>query len=585
MNYLYGLHSSEKDVSASISILAQKGIINKGLLIELLDRELQKNAWNISYNSIIASILKVLPLEETESIIHQYLNKCLTDDEDHILGYLSALSLWMIPQLDGSYVKDGIDGLVHMHRMWMSAANHFNEPEIEDNNTYIDLVEWEKITDVFSLFYQILKLLIQSDNADAARTALSGLVALEQLDVSYVSAIERDWEQFHYRAKEWLLMGYELLWDISIDRREMIESCVKNHCHDECFNVALYANLLMENMDEEFVYEINEQPFFSMIPSCGNKRFIKAPRHGHRITGTDMSKRIVQRLTELLGYDCSDLEGRTLEYNLSESCIRLIPLKRHQYGYRVEISIIYRALLDVIYKDWNAGRWKGLEKDLARIVLSASEPYALFVSPPIWPFNDHTIPDKRDQLHTLNEEQKREICKNVLSTGINDKEEMVIAGSFYDYYSYRKMIIGYCVAYIDFPGWRYYAANQDEYNSRFFLIRRKDFVEKDHCNISLQYSGIESFKDSHFLFGISKKALNNLGWTVILNPDGFKLVNKEGKQIGRHECYYGIKEYGGRNITNQPLLQRWIIKKEALEKTTTGENLPIGVLFGTITID
>ena len=40
----------------------------------------------------------------------------------------------------------------------------------------------------------------------------------------------------------------------------------------------------------------------------------------------------------------------------------------------------------------------------------------------------------------MNEEEKREICKNVLSTGINDKEEMVIAGSFYDYYPYKKRL-------------------------------------------------------------------------------------------------------------------------------------------------
>ena len=585
IQYLDGQKSSEKDVSGCISIMAQKDKVNKDLLFELLDCELHKKAWNPEYNTIIPTIFKTLPLEETEPIIHQYFSKCLADDEERTLRYLPALSLWVIPQLDESYAKDGMDELVHMHRMWMSSVNHFHEPEIKDNNTYIDLIDWENITDVYSLFYQILKILILSENADAARTALSGLVILEQLDVSFLSAIERDWDQFHYRAKEWLLMGYELLWDFTIDRRETIKSCVKVHCSDECFNAALYANLLMENMDEEYTCEISEQPFFSKVPSYGNKRFIKAPQSGHGITGTEMSKRIVQELTDLLEQDCSDLEGRTLEYAIAENCISLIPIKRHQYGYRVEISSLSRALLDVLYNDWYMGRWNGLENELARIVLSASEPYALFVSPPIWPFNDHTIPDNRDQLHTLGEKEKREICKSVLSTGINNEEEIVIAGSFYDYYPYKKMMVGYCVSYIDYPGWRYYAANQSEHNARFFLMRRKDYVETDHYNISLQYSGVESFRDSHYLFGISKKALNNFGWAVTLDSYGFRLINKNGEQIGRHEYYYGQKDYGSRDITNQPLLQRWIIKRKALEETTTGEHLPTGVLFGTITVN
>ncbi len=34
----------------------------------------------------------------------------------------------------------------------------------------------------------------------------------------------------------------------------------------------------------------------------------------------------------------------------------------------------------------------------------------------------------------------------------------------------------------------------------------------DEDNISLQYSGVESFKDSYFHFGISKKALYIYGW-------------------------------------------------------------------------
>lgn len=49
-----------------------------------------------------------------------------------------------------------------------------------------------------------------SEDADVAYIALTGLFALLRSDAKYLKNIEDDWEEYHYRAKEWLMMLYEL---------------------------------------------------------------------------------------------------------------------------------------------------------------------------------------------------------------------------------------------------------------------------------------------------------------------------------------------------------------------------------------
>lgn len=574
-NYLDGQSIKQKNIISFVLAQTQKGEYNKEMLLRLLDFELKKNVWNIEYNSIVASILQSLPLEDTEPIIHRFLNACLVDDKDHVLRIQPVLSLWMIPQQEIAYAKDGMEELIHMHKMWMSSANHFQEPEIKDNYSYVDLIDWENIVDIFSLFYQVIKLLILSEDADAVRTALSGLFSLQCIDESYITAIERDWNQFHYYAKEWLLMNYELLLDCSNHQREIIKNCVKAHCTDEWFNVALYANLLMDNIDTSFSRKISEQTFFSSVPSFGSRRFIKAPHRGSAIYGTDVVRQKIHMLEKFTGYDCSDIEERTLAYPIPDKSFDLVQLKRYRSFYRIELNRTICSLFNVLYVDWYTGRWTHLENELARAILSSSEPYALLVSPRIWPYNNHTIPCIGSEINTLSEEEKRIRCKDIFEMGIS-QDEMVVAGYFCGYLE-NASISGYCISCFDYPDCENDALKTVEYNSRFFLFSRDDFNEKRRFNITLHHNGLESFKDSLFPCGFSKNALLALGWSISLSIDGFALVNKDGNQIGHLEYYYGVEGYN-RDYTNQPLLQRWIIRKAAIEK----EDIKLKVLYKTI---
>lgn len=53
----------------------------------------------------------------------------------------------------------------------------------------------------------------------------------------------------------------------------------------------------------------------------------------------------------------------------------------------------------------------------------------------------------------------------------------------------------------------------------------------------------------------------------IATVNGMRLFNEGGQEIGRFEYYYGQRgNMGNRYISNQPLLQRWVVSKDAISK-------------------
>lgn len=112
-----------------------------------------------------------------------------------------------------------------------------------------------------------------------------------------------------------------------------------------------------------------------------------------------------------------------------------------------------------------------------------------------------------------------------------------------------------------------YAAHCYERNSRLLLQSRPDFSEQEHYNITLHHNGIESFQGSNIMCGFSKISLDEFHWHINITVNGMRLFNEGGQEIGRFEYYYGQRgNMGNRYISNQPLLQRWVVSKDAISK-------------------
>ena len=568
-SYLAG---TDKDISSyhlriAVEVLRAKREISDDELASLLRHSLAAQAYGISRNEFIQHLVTTMPANFSDPLIAGYLHRVIHEESAHLETDLPAFVLWKMQQQDEEYCKIGIDELIKMHKSWMTSAGHFPEPSLRDEYDYVRLIDWDNADDLESLFYQIIKLIIMSEDADAARVALSGLFTLLRVNDSLAAYLERDWDQFHYRAREWLMMVYELLWYVAPESREKVIQYVNAHCADENFNVALYSNILLDNILHDPLYEFQKhrQSYFDSVPVFGNQRFLKLPTNSPWVNGQGYVTRAVELMEAVFGNDLADIEKRTNAYAKEIEGIPLIPLNRRSVdgGCRVVVDPVSIAFLRVMYKDWVDGRWDGVESELARIVLSSSEPYAALYTPTKWKHNGGFILPELDLFVKQEQKMQREKIQEVLEIGLADDED-VIAGSIVEY-THDQEIQGFSLRYLSFPlmpaGDVF---NTHERNSRLLLQSREDFEEYIHYNISIHYSGTESFQHSNVLCGFSKTALKCFSWQVVLSPDGLTLADKSGQTIGRFEFYYGNRVMSNRYSGNQPQLQRWIIKKNAL---------------------
>lgn len=550
--------------------LIERDQISEQVFGELLRYEFEKESYSIIHNEFLEYLVEKTSPDVSEQEICKYLNDTLKQENCHLELDLPELVRWKMKQQGEIYCKEGMEEILKMQRSWMTAAGHFKEPEIEEEYSYCHLIDWEKVDGIETLFYQIMKMLILSEDADAVQTALTGLFGMVRCNDRCIKSIEMDWNTYHYRAKEWLMMLYELLWYFDKDSRDILYEIIQKHCKDDDFNVALYSNIMLETLfPEKFQkYLIEDKGFFSEIPLYGVRKLIKTPRNTSWINGYDCVMEMKERIEKCLQVNLNDVEKRTANYMEQISEIpELIKLNRST-SCRVVCDKVNIAFFRVLYKDWASGRWNGAENKLARIVLSASEPYILLNSPYKWNRNEGTLISNVDKFIELSREEQLAELKDIFNKDVSE-EETVLAGTIVDY-TYKKEICGFELTYINALGMKpEYAAWIFERNSRLLLQQRDDFSEKKHCNITMHHNGIESFKQSNIMCGFSKRALQEFGWHISIDVNGVRVFDESGEPIGRLEYYYGNRTcLGNRYHSNQPYMQRWIVSKRKIDEKT-----------------
>lgn len=192
-----------------------------------------------------------------------------------------------------------------------------------------------------------------------------------------------------------------------------------------------------------------------------------------------------------------------------------------------------------------------------------SEPYVLLQSPAIWPYQESKLLNVTvDQFEAQDDNEKENMLKDIFKMGVCN-DEIVLGGALTEY-SYKKELAGFMTTYIDFPIMnRNFALYTCERNARLLINRSDEFIEDEHCNLVVHNIGVESFKGSNIMCILSQRALNQFEWKIVFE-DGLKIVNSKNIAVGRFEYYYGLRTDMGNNIyMNQPVIQRWIITKEA----------------------
>ena len=401
-----------------------------------------------------------------------------------------------------------------------------------------------------------------------------------RVNISYIYKIEEYWNRLNYQSKEWIIMVYEFVYESCPDHREKIYGYLVIHSKDDDFNVALYSKLLCENINPKYSEEycVEKKDYFSSIPKNGNKLLIRTPRNSYWINGSECVLEQIALMEERLLIDFTDLERRTADYFDNVEVQSLLPLfRRKTGGCRVVCGKVNLAFFRVLYNDWYYGRWKGIDAELARILLSASEPFTLLLSPYRWKWNCCKLFDNPDNIISLSETERNSRIEQLFNTGINS-DYIVLAGSIEDY-SYRKKIFGYILGYLDVPEMNeQHAIQAVERNARLFLKKRKDYIEYRSPNVTMHQNGIESFKQSNIMCGFSKFILSALGWKTRFGLQGLEIVDLNDEIVGKLECFYGFKtNLTNRYSSNQPYLQRWIVKRKKLNEALEESKCPFQV--------
>ena len=552
---------------------------NKESYYSCLEKILEKELINESYGWRNREILKYainnLPNTIADKYIRLYFISGLEGERESFYPSenLMHLCLWKVKQCGQEYCKKGLDNLLNTHNLWISSAERIgiqeeNVNEEADTNLQrvYSLLDIESVDSFKDLFIRVLIIFMLSDNSDAAENALRGIYQLLKVFPELVDRVEEYWDEFHYRAKEWVLMIYELLAETGVIGKELLESLVTKHINDSDFNAAFYSRVILQSFCGKNAFDMPkvEHSYFAEIPEYSTKRLLSVKSTEQHLTGTRYVMESLERINEEVGDDCSDIESKVAAYMNQIKDTEHMTL---DVGGRKQCSValydINVAFFRVLYKEWYQGRWDGAEIPLSRVILSTSEPYVLLQSPVIWPYQENKLLNvKIDEFEVQDKDGKENMLKDIFTMGVCDNE--IVLGGALTEYSYKKELAGFMTTYIDLPIMeRDYALYTCEKNVRLLIHKSDEFAEEKHFNLLVHNVGVESFKGSNIMCMFSQRVLNHFGWEIIFD-DGLKIVDSNNKVIGRFEYYYGLRTDMGNNVyMNQPVIQRWVVTKEA----------------------
>ena len=544
-------------------------------LEKILEKELLNERYGWRNREILKYAINNLPNNIADNHIRSYFVAGLQGERESFYPAenLTHLCLWKVEQCGIEYCKHGLENLLNTHDLWISSAERIGiQEECINGDTDANLQRVYGLLDIGSidsfenLFMRILIVFMLSGNSDTAENALRGIYHLLQVFPELVAKVEEYWNEFHYRAKEWVLMIYELLTENGVIDNVLLESMVTKHINDLDFNAAFYSRLLLERLCGKHGFEMpkEKQQYFADIPGYSTKKLISIKSTEQSLTGMRYVMESLKRITEEVWDDCSDIECKVAAYMNKITDTERVLLNvggRKQCG--VALYDIHVAFLRVLYKEWYQGRWDGAEIPLSRVILSTSEPYILLQSPAIWLYQESKLLNvKIDEFEAQGEDGKEKMLKNIFNMGISDSE--IVLGGALSEYSYKKELAGFMTTYIDFPNMeKDFALYACERSVRLLFHRSDEFVEEKHCNLLVHNTGVASFKGSNIMCMFSQRALNHFGWEIIFDA-GLKIVDSNGEKIGKFEYYYGLRTDMGNNVyMNQPVIQRWVVTKEA----------------------
>lgn len=574
------LTNNEKDTHETLKHLKNlNGKIDKDTFNNMLcvigKKISEKNRYDWYRNTTMQYIVEVLPNEKSDRIIVDRLLKEIQDELDlfYIQSSLGTVCRWKTKSQDRLYWENGLKSLLNMHQVWMTSGERINLPlkrhdKAEELKIYQEILEVNEVKVLDHLLVNWLVLFVLGDDADRAETALRGLYQLIKIKPELLGKLYSFWDNFHYRAKEWCMMIFELLIDENIGLAYIASILDSTYTARE-FNIAIYSKKLMVKLQRKnksfFIKgEKKKHPFFREVPTYGHKKMIQYPSESRVTIGKRYVTDAINKLENMTYDGGRNLEGivssyiETMEYH---------EVNTYDFGNTIQLKVALgkepRALLDAVYRDWYYGRWSYEETVLSQVILSSSEPFILLNSAPMFPFKSGRFFEQGvNEFIEEKEEDKKIYIYKLLNKGIDQEEEIVIGGNVIDF-NRECELNGYLTTYLKGEGISTIdTQNIGCLNGRTLLINEKDFVGDVYLNLVVRNGGVSSFMNSQLLSTVSQVLMQKFDWMMIVDS-GIYIVDNNNEKVIRFENYSGTRSHMGNNFKSmQPTLQRWVMKRE-----------------------
>lgn len=318
-------YHDRKEFFNELEAMREDSNVYYSCLEKILEKELVNERYGWRNREILEYAINYLPNTIADKYIRSYFISGLEGERESFYSgeNISYLCLWKVKQCGQEYCKHSLDNLLNTHALWISSAERIGIQE-ENVNGDVDtnlqrvynFLDIESVDSFKDLFIRILIIFMLSDNSDTAESALRGIYHLLQVYPELVAKVEEYWDALHYRAKEWLLMIYELMAETEIIDKETLKSIVVKYINDSDFNIALYSRAILQSFCGKNAFDMPkvEHRYFAEIPEYSTKKLLSVKSNEQYLIGMRYVMESLKRIEEEVGDDCSDIESKVAAY-------------------------------------------------------------------------------------------------------------------------------------------------------------------------------------------------------------------------------------------------------------------------------
>ncbi|UDF17179.1 ATP-binding protein [Bacillus pumilus] len=496
---------------------------------------------------------------------------------------LNAILLEYAKQNGQDTIKMYFNEILATHLMWINGNG--NLPKIIS----IDFIEEDPMFRIetwgdfiLHYFYDVLL----SDNLSRIELALRGIWSLTDIAPDKVKMfIDKMMIETDTRIKEWILLIAEGVSIYKPESAKIYQEFVRMCFESDCLNLKLQAWFIYKNLNRncgEILPDLafTEHSQIHLLDNIKNEGtgLLKIPdqKKGSHIQVSKMSYifTILHYLNAATDDNVNDLEVKLKNYvSVSPELISNIKkIKLNNGESRLVLIPLKEKLMDIIYHEIFKGRWDDVPiVRVAQAINSGDDPCIVLNTPSKGNDSESWLVDTTldKNIEENYRELKNNFYKNVMS-GIAEDE--IILGAILLTYSYKHDVV---YSYHQILDKEYLLTKRVEL-SRVYSGRTYGFYENgrfdplyEYPNTSIQMTyqtgGVGYFTNQGIMLAPSKVWSDLFNWQPSSNPRIW--INEEEEEVARLEYIYGpYRELYHGPVDRQPILQRWVCKKDVFEK-------------------